>query len=64
MKRVCVHSFFYYNELFYVVVKKCKRYFNVSLKSVLFLSLFAANFGETEWLFYNDILCEKYPVGK
>ena len=43
MKRVCVHSFFYNNELFCVVVKKRKRYFNVSLKSVLFLSLFAAN---------------------
>ena len=34
---------FYDKELFYEVVKNPKRYFNVSLKLVLFLSLFAAN---------------------
>ena len=43
MKRACVHSFFYYHELSCVVGKKLKRYFNVFLKSVLFLSLFVAN---------------------
>ena len=43
MKRVCVHSFFYYHKFSCVVGKKLKRYFNVSLKSVLFLGLFAAN---------------------
>ena len=43
MKRVCVHSFFCYHKFSCVVGKKLKRYFNVSLKSVLFLGLFAAN---------------------
>ena len=43
MKRVCVHSFFCYHKFSCVVGKKVKRYFNVSLKSVLFLGLFAAN---------------------
>ena len=34
---------FYYNELFCVIAKKPNWYFNVCLKSVLFLSLFGAN---------------------
>ena len=43
MKRVCVHSFFCYHKFSCVVGRKLKWYFNVSLKSVLFLDLFAAN---------------------
>ena len=43
MKECTPIVLFYYNELFCVVAQKLKRYFKVSLKSVLFLSLFAAN---------------------
>ena len=64
MNRVCVNSFFYYNELFCVVGKKLKRYFYVSLKSVLFLSLFPATVTILGNRVVVDILCEKTRAEK
>ena len=40
--------FFIITNFIYVVVKKIRRYFNFSLKSILFLSLITANFASLE----------------
>ena len=40
--------FFIITNFIYVVVKKISRYFNFSLKSILFLSLITANFASLE----------------